>query len=246
MRAIILFLALMLPTAVFAAGAGVPLMNANTDVSDKASLQAGAKTFVNYCMGCHSLQFVRYQRLAKDLEIPEELVKQYLMPANKKIGETMTIAMQKGDAVNWFGVQPPDLSLTARSRGPDWIYTFLMSYYLDDSRSTGVNNLVFKDVGMPHILWEQQGWQKPVYKTVTDSNGVAHQVIDSLEPVGEVSQAQQAEYRRTVRDLVNFLEYAGEPAQLARQSLGWKVILFLSLFFIIAYALKKEYWRDVH
>lgn len=246
MRKSLLFFVLMLPSLAFAAGGTVPLMNANTDVSDTASLQSGAKTFVNYCMGCHSLHFMRYQRLAKDLEIPEDLVKENLIVGDKKIGETMTIAMQKGDAIKWFGVQPPDLSLTARSRGSDWIYTYLMTFYVDESRPTGMNNLVFKDVGMPHVLWELQGLQKPVYKTTTDAEGVEHHVIDSLAPVGEVSDAQQAEYRRTVRDLVNFLEYAGEPAQLQRKSLGWKVMLFLFFFFLVAYALKKEYWKDVH
>ncbi len=246
MRKSLLFFVLMLPSLALASGGTVPLMNANTDVSDNASLQSGAKTFVNYCMGCHSLHFMRYQRLAKDLDIPEDLVKENLIVGDKKIGETMTIAMQKGDAVKWFGVQPPDLSLTARSRGSDWIYTYLMTFYVDESRPTGMNNLVFKDVGMPHVLWELQGLQKPVYETITDSEGNEHHVIERLEPVGEVSQAQQTEYRRTVRDLVNFLEYAGEPAQLQRKSLGWKVMLFLFFFFLVAYALKKEYWKDVH
>jgi ubiquinol-cytochrome c reductase cytochrome c1 subunit len=245
MKKAILFFLLMLPTFAFAAGPSIPLMKANVDVNDKASLQSGAKTFVNYCMGCHSMDFMRYQRLATDLEIPEDIVKTTLINGDKKIGETMTIPMQKKESAVWFGVAPPDLTLTARSRGADWLYTYMMTFYLDNSRSVGVNNLVFKDVGMPHVLWELQGWQTPVYKTVTDSAGVAHQVIERLQADPNVSEAQQAEYRRTVRDLVNFMAYAAEPARLQRESLGWKVMLFLALFFIIAYALKKEYWRDV-
>jgi ubiquinol-cytochrome c reductase cytochrome c1 subunit len=228
----------------FASG-GVELLSANNDITDKASLQVGAKLFVNYCMGCHSAKYVRFERIGKDLKISDELLKENLMFSAEKVGETMTIAMDKDDAEKWFGVTPPDLSVIARARGTDWLYTFLLSFYLDSSRPWGVNNLVFKDVGMPHVLWERQGWQKPVYETVTDEEGKTHQVIKSVEPVDK-DDAKAEQYKKDVRDLVNFLEYIGEPAKLERHNLGWKVIAFLFIFLGFAYALKKEYWRDVH
>jgi len=238
-------LTLLLPGMVFAASGGVPLIQANNDIADQASLQAGAKLFVNYCMGCHSAQYVRFERVGRDLGLTEEELLENLMFTAKKVGETMTIAMDKDDGKKWFGVTPPDLSVIARARGTDWLYTYLLSFYLDSSRPWGVNNLVFKDVGMPHVLWERQGWQKPFYETVTDEDGNSHQVIKKLV-VDKADEAKAEQYRKEMRDLVNFLEYIGEPAKLERRALGWKVILFLFIFLGFAYALKKEYWRDIH
>jgi len=246
MRRVILALTLLLPTMAFATSGGIELQHADNDIFDKASLQAGAKLFVNYCMGCHSAQYVRFSRMGKDLGLSDDELKENLMFSTEKVGETMTIAMAPDEAKRWFGVTPPDLSVIARARGVDWLYTYLLTFYLDPSRPWGVNNLVFKDVGMPHVLWEQQGWQKPVYGTVTDDEGKSHQVIKSLELVNPADEAKADQYKKDVRDLVNFLDYMGEPAKLERKSLGWKVMLFLFVFLIFAYLLKKEYWRDIH
>ncbi|HIE01339.1 MAG TPA: cytochrome c1 [Thiotrichaceae bacterium] len=246
MRRVILAFTLLLPTMAFATSGGIELQHADNDISDKASLQAGAKLFVNYCMGCHSAQYVRFSRMGKDLGLSDDELIENLMFSTEKVGETMTIAMPQDDAKRWFGVTPPDLSVIARARGVDWLYTYLLTFYLDPSRPWGVNNLVFKDVGMPHVLWEQQGWQKPVYETVTNDEGKSHQVIKSLELVNPADEAKTDQYKKDVRDLVNFLDYMGEPAKLERKSLGWKVMLFLFVFLIFAYLLKKEYWRDIH
>jgi ubiquinol-cytochrome c reductase cytochrome c1 subunit len=153
----------------------------------------------------------------------------------------MSIAMDKDDAEIWFGVTPPDLSVIARARRTDWLYTYMLSFYLDPSRPMGVNNLVFRDVGMPHVLWDRQGWQKLVHTKDADGHEKAELVL-----VNEADKAKAEQYEIDVRNLVNFLEYIGEPAQLERKSLGWKVILFLFIFLGFAIALKKEYWRDVH
>lgn len=245
MKKLFAILLLVSPAFVFASSGSVHLDRANIDPTNKQSLQRGARTFVNYCMGCHSARYQRYNRLGRDLGINEDMVIEDLMFTGDKTGDHMDIAMSKSDGKKFFGAAPPDLTLVARVRGNDWLYTYLRTFYLDDSRPFGVNNLVFHNVGMPHVLWELQGWQKPVYETVTDGNGHEHQVIEGLELVEEGSQTPD-EYDRTVRDLVNFLAYMGEPVKQERQALGVKVLLFLLVFFIIAYLLKKEYWKDVH
>lgn len=238
-------------TSTFAAGGGVPLIHIETNLDDKGVLQDGAKTFVNYCLSCHSAEFMRFSRMGKDLGISDDQLKENLMFATDKTGDSMWVAMDKDDAERWFGVTPPDLSVIARARGTDWLYTYLMSFYKDDSRPWGVNNLVFEDVGMPHVLWELQGGvAEPVYKTVKGEDGHDHQVIDKLVvPQGDMSDAEyqqmQSAYKRTVANLVSFLEYMGEPAKLQRYDLGAKVIVFLFIFLIVAYLLKKEFWRDV-
>ncbi len=235
-----------LPGLVFAAGGGdVHLDSANIDPGNKNSLQRGARTFVNYCLSCHSAAYQRYSRLGTDLGISEQDIIENLMFTGERIGDHMKVAVTKVDAKNWFGAAPPDLTLVARVRGVDWLYTYMRTFYLDDSRPFGVNNRVFDKVGMPHVLWELQGWQKPVYKTEIDHDGSEHQKIESLEIVEPGSQSA-VEYDRTVRDLVNFLDYMGEPIKQQRQALGIKVILFLLLFLVLAYLLKKEYWKDVH
>jgi len=243
-KQLLAILFLVSPTLAFASG-GAHLDKANIDPTNKESLQRGAKTFVNYCLGCHSAEYQRYNRLGRDLDISEDDIIENLLFTGEKTGDPMTIAMTRSMGKKWFGAPPPDLTLVARVRGTDWLYTFLRTFYLDDARPFGVNNEVFDNVGMPNVLWQLQGWQKPVYKTVTDEQGHEHQVLEAMEL--EVAGSQTpAEFDRTVRDLVNFLDYMGEPIKLERQSLGIKVLLFLFVFFIIAYLLKKEYWKDIH
>ncbi len=165
MRKIILsFLLVLLPGLALAAGGGVHLDKADIDLHNKQSLQRGAKMFVNYCLSCHSAQFQRYNRMARDIGLTDDQVIENLMFASDKVGSTMTVAMSRADGKTWFGAPPPDLSLTARSRGVDWLYTYLRTFYVDETRPFGVNNVVFPSVGMPHVLWELQGVQKPVYK----------------------------------------------------------------------------------
>jgi ubiquinol-cytochrome c reductase cytochrome c1 subunit len=242
-----IFFALLLCAAPVLAQAeeGPQLDTVKIDLHDKASLQRGAKFFVNYCMGCHSASYERYNAVAKHLGLSDEQMMQNLVFAGDKIGDYMTISTSPADAKKWFGATPPDLTVIARARGIDWLYTYLRSFYLDPKRPFGVNNVVFKDVGMPHVLWELQGWQKPVYKTVTGEDGKPEQVLDKLEIVTPGTMSPD-DYDAAVTDLVNFLAYMGEPAKLERQSLGIKVLLFLAVFFVIAYLLKKDYWQDIH
>jgi ubiquinol-cytochrome c reductase cytochrome c1 subunit len=232
--------ALLLPGLAFSAGDSsyqmVPAMN---DVSNVASLQRGAKYFVNYCLGCHSAQYVRYNRLGEDLSIDEDQLVNNLMFAAEKPFETMQIAMPADDAQRWFGQAPPDLSLIARSRGTDYLYGFLRTFYLDDSKPTGVNNLVLAGASMPHVLWELQGFQELVEET--DENGNVTRRLELVQP-GRLSPE---EYDQFVRDLVNFLDYIAEPMQLERQQLGIWVLVFLLVFGILSYLLKNEIWKDI-
>jgi ubiquinol-cytochrome c reductase cytochrome c1 subunit len=237
-------LLLFVPALTLAAAGGVHLDKANIDPDNQQSLQRGARLFVNYCLSCHAAGLMRYERMGQDLGISEVQVAQNLMFTGAKIGDLMTVATDPEDAVEWFGTVPPDLSVIARSRGVDWLYTYLRSFYLDDSRVTGVNNLVFPDVGMPDVLWELQGWQKPVITTVKDPDGTERKVIE-LELV-EPGLMSPKEFDRAVRDLVNFLNYMAEPGKHDRQALGVKVILFLLVFLVVAYLMKKEFWKDVH
>jgi len=203
-----------LPFKVFAAG-DLHLDRANTDISDTASLQNGAKLFMNYCSGCHAISFMRYNRIAKDLNLSDSLVSEHLMFAGDKPGETITTAMPKEVAAKWFGGPPPDLSLVARAKGTDWIYTYLRGFYKDDSRVFGVNNKVLENASMPDALWSLKE-KKP-----------------------------EAEFNQDVRDITNFLDYVGEPAKLIRTELGFWVLLFLGVLFVLTCLLKKEYWKDV-
>ena len=213
---------------------------AHNDVSDVASLQRGAKYFVNYCLGCHSAQYVRYNKLAEDLQITPDDLEQNLMFTGEQPFDTMTIAMQPDDANRWFGVTPPDLSLVARSRGTDYLYTFLRSFYVDESRPTGVDNIVLPGTAMPHVLWELQGLQEAHIEHAED--GSEH--FEGFELISAGSLSVQ-EYDGVVRDIVNFLDYIGEPMQLKRQSLGTRVIAFLLILLLISYLLKREIWKDV-
>lgn len=245
MKKLLIALVAILPSLVFAAGSSVPLDKANYDLTDKASLQNGAKLFMNYCAGCHSTGYQRYQRVANDLGIPEELMKENLIFTDSKIGDLMKNSMDKDDAAKWFGNAPLDLTLEARLRGPDWIYTYLRSFYKDDSRPFGVNNVVFKDVGMPHVLEELQGIPTAEFAVTVDADGVEHKTVTALHS-SETGEMSSDEYDQAVLDLVNFLVYSGEPVKLERQRLGMWVIGFLIILFILSYLLKKEYWRDVH
>ncbi|ADC61042.1 cytochrome c1 [Allochromatium vinosum] len=244
MRKLILATFLLLaPTALLASGGGEHLESANIDLRDQASLQRGAKYFMNYCTGCHSLQYMRYNRLAKDLGIDEIALRQNLLFGDAKPGDLITKAMTDDDALKWFGVVPPDLTLVTRWRSPDWVYTYLKSFYLDDTRPYGVNNVLFPLVGMPHVLGDLQGRQEAVMEPSHEPGG--EPTIKGVKLVEEGGLSPQ-EYDTMVRDITNFLTYAGEPFQLERERIGRYVLLFLGFLFILAYLLKKEYWKDVH
>lgn len=246
MRALVLAMGLLLTWNVAgAAGGGGDLMDANVDVHDRASLQRGAKLFANYCMGCHSLKYLRYSRVAQDLDIPDDVVEQYLIWDGSKIQSTMTNAMRADDGKEWFGVAPPDLSLTARAKGSDWIYTYLNSYYRDPSKATGFNNRLLEGSSMPHVLWRQQGIPEPVYAS-GEHDGDSKQVVGTKVPEEAAGVLSTAEYQRMTRDITNFLTYAAEPIRPYRERIGVWVILFLGLFLGVAYMLKREYWKDVH
>ncbi len=226
-----------------AADMGYPLQPVEISIHNHASLQRGAKYFVNYCLSCHSSRYARYKWVGEDLGLSGEMVRENLILTDGKIGDLMTIAMPEDKALQWFGAPPPDLTLVARSRGVDWIYTYLKSFYLDESRPLGVNNAIFQHVAMPHVLWELQGWQKPVYKK-GGANG-NRQVIEGFELV-KPGLLSEEEYDEVVRDLVTFLAYLAEPAALKREKSGIWVILFLLALLGVTYFLKREYWKDIH
>lgn len=217
---------------------GGELELANVNIRDTPAIQRGARLFVNYCLSCHSASYMRYNRLAEDLGLDEEVVMENLVFADVKIGETMEVAMRPEDAERWLGKTPPDISLMSRSRGADWLYTYLLTFYQDESG--GWNNLTLPNASMPHVMWQMQGIQKPVYAT----HG-GREVVDHLTLAKPGLQSPE-EYEGSVRDLVTFLEYLGEPAKVKRKNIGVWVLLFLALFALISYALKVEYWRDVH
>ncbi|MFM5134421.1 cytochrome c1 [Aeromonas rivipollensis] len=244
MKRIIFAVLALLPGLVLAAGGGFPLDNAEYDLSDKASLQRGAATFMNYCAGCHSTQYQRYNRVAADIGIPEELMRENLVFTGAKIGDLMKSAMSEKDAARWFGAPPPDLTLVARVRGADWIYTYLRSFYVDETRPFGVNNAVFPSVGMPHVLEPLQGTPRAEFETHT-LDGVEMQQVVSIKSDGN-GEMNNEEYDQTVLDLVNFLVYSAEPVQQERERMGFWVLGFIAIFFIFTVLLKKEFWRDVH
>ena len=256
----------------WSAGGGLDLLAARIDLEDTASLQRGARIYVNYCLGCHSLDFLRYERMGRDLGLTAEQVSENLLYTADKVTAPMSIAMRTDAARKWFGVAPPDLSVISRARGPDWLYSYLTTFYADanPARPFGVNNVVFEDVGMPHALAPFQGLQTYVHgetpagatevhtlglavdgddilvrKSATMPDGSHVPVVDRLTVI-EPGEMSPGEYRGAMRDLVNFLVYAGEPSQLQRQALGFWVVLFLVVLALILRALYKEYWRDVH
>ncbi len=232
-------LLLLLPFAVQASG-GVELQEADIDLSDNASLLRGARNYVTYCLGCHSAKHFRYLNIAHDFEATEEKVLAEIAPEGAGIYDNLVSAMNPHDANRWFGTNPPDLSLVARSRGADWLYSYLKGFYNDPDKPLGSNNIVFKDVGMPNVLWQLQGLQVPVYKK-QDGRKVIKQL--SLQESGNMSPR---EFDQFVNDLVNFLVYIGEPHQLERRSMGKYVLFFILMFTVVAYLLKKEYWKDIH
>lgn len=244
MKKLLLILVFLLPNAAFAAGGNVHLDSADYDLTDKASLQNGAKLFMNYCLGCHQMQYQRYQRTFEDLDIPLELGQQNLQFTGEKPGDYINNAMPTESGAKWFGAPPPDLTLVARVRGADWLYTYLRTFYADESRPFGVNNLVFPEVGMPHVLQELQGVpRKTSEKRMVDGEMVDRYVGLRADGKGELSPG---EYDAAVLDLVNYLVYTGEPTRLESESIGRWVMIFLLVFFVLIYLLKKEYWRDVH
>ncbi len=220
------------------------LPHAGTDINDVVSLQHGARNFMNYCSGCHSLKYLRYNRLAKDLQIPETALAGNLMFTTDKPFETILTAMP-ADSELWFGKEPPDLSLMARARGVDYIFAYLKGFYVDKTRPWGTNNLVLPGTAMPDILASLQGLQKPVFKKERADRGATVTVLTGVEPM-TAGALKPEEYDRFVRDIANFLDYAAEPVKAKRQSMGVFVTLFLLVFFVFAYLLKKEYWKDVH
>lgn len=236
---------LILPAVALAGGGGgMALDKANVDLSDTDALKRGALLFADNCLSCHSAQYMRYNRVGQDLGLTEDEVKHRLIKGDAKVGDTMASGMPADYATKAFGVVPPDLSLTARSRGADWLYTYMRSFYVDPARPTGANNLLFKDVGMPNIFWREQGVVKPVVHEVEREGGAKEQVVTGikLEQPGTMSAEQ---FDGMIRDLVGYMVYMGEPAVLKRQAIGPWVLAFLALFFVITYLLKKEYWRDI-
>ncbi len=255
-----------------AAGTAMQYLDAKVDLSDKGSLQNGARLFVNYCLSCHAMSYMRYNRIGQDLGLSDEQVADNLVLAGEKVVERMTVAMEPGDAERWFGIVPPDLSVIARARGADYLYSYLVTFYRDDnpSRPFGVNNVVLSGAAMPHVLWPLQGHQRYVkddvegtiasehvsrlesagdeilvHREVTLSDGKVVDATDRLQVAIDGSMLP-GQYRDAARDLVNFLVYASEPAQLKRYGIGIWVLLFLAALFVLSRMLYKEYWKDVH
>lgn len=269
--AMVLLLSIWAPAG-WSAGGNLGLLDANVNLEDTASLQRGAGLYVNYCLGCHSLAFMRYDRMGRDLDLTDEQVSENLLFAADKVTAPMEISMRPEAARSWFGVAPPDLSVISRARGSDWLYSYLTTFYADPnpSRPFGVNNVVFEDVGMPHALEPLQGRQEYVRgeapadarevhalglavdgddilvrKSATMPDGSHVPVVDRLTVTGS-GGLRPGEYRKAMRDLVNFLVYVGEPSSLERRALGFWVVLFMIVLALILRALYKEYWRDVH
>lgn len=240
---------MMLPITAWAAGAKIPLDHFEADIHDQASLQRGVQLYTNYCLGCHSLGYSRYERVANDLGIPNELYEQNLIFSGAKIGELMVSALPKTEAAAWFGTAPPDLTLTARLRGKDWLYSYLRAFYKDESRPWGVNNSVFPGVGMPHVLVGLQGLceEAPKFGSVTVDPLTGRIVEGSgCHKYAYQGSMTPAEYDRAVKDLVNFLVYVGEPSKLQAERIAPYVLGFLVILFVFVYLLNREYWKDVH
>jgi ubiquinol-cytochrome c reductase cytochrome c1 subunit len=230
-------------------GADWKSWHADNNVTDMASVQRGARNFTSYCLGCHSLKYERWSRLGTDLSIPPALLQKDLIPPGDKDTQYILTSMPADDAANWFGKTPPDLSLMARSRGKDYIFQFLKTFYVDPTRQTGANNLRLPTTAMPHVLSELEGLKRAVFRDEVrkgEGGEVAHeQVFDHFETLAP-GRLTAAQYDDFVRDTVNFLDYASEPTQAARRDLGVWVVLFLIVFTWLAYLVKNEYWKDVH
>lgn len=233
-------LLLVLNAGVAVAEEELDLQQASFDPGDRTSILHGAKHFVKYCLGCHSIKHIRYQRIAQDFGIDEKKVLGDVAPQGATIYDQMHTAMNAHDSQKWFGIQPPDLSLISRSRSADWLYTYLKSFYIDSSKPLGTNNLVFKDVGMPNVFWQVQGEQKATF--ITEDG---QQTLEKLE-LEKPGTLSPQEFDNLVNDIVNFLVYVGEPVKLERERFGKYVLFFLVMFLVISYLLKKEYWKDIH
>lgn len=239
MKPFLTLLTALLAGPALASGDGYPLDKAPVDLGNTVSLQRGAAAFQSYCSGCHSLAYMRYSRLT-DIGLSEDQIKKTLLPAGAKIGDTMSIAMRPEDGKAWFGVRPPDLSVEARSRGADWIYTYLRTFYRDDSRPTGWNNLVYERSAMPHVLFQLQG-----DVALQHGDGGEGHAAPKLVKVSD-GQLSPAEYDAVTGDITNFLAWVSEPAKDTRVRMGFFVIGFLLVMLVLTYNLKKEYWKDVH
>jgi ubiquinol-cytochrome c reductase cytochrome c1 subunit len=239
---------LLAPAFALAAGGEVKLDRAPIDENDEASLQRGARHFVNYCLNCHSASYMRFNRM-RDIGLTDQQILDNLVFTGVKVGDLMKVAMDPKDSKAWFGAAPPELSLIARSRashagsGADWLYSYLRGFYRDAERPTGWNNTVFPNVGMPHVLWELQGEQVLAEKKVQGAGFEKTEMALKLDKPGKLSTV---EYDQMVADLVNYLVFMAEPARASRTTIGMFVLVALGLLFVLAYALKKEYWKDVH
>ena len=254
LRLISLFcLILAVPSMAFASGGSEFMLKAKNDLNNTESLQRGAKYYMNYCAGCHSAKYVRYSRVGADLDISDDELVNNLMFNVSKPFETMQASMSSEDALGWFGAAPPDLSLVSRSRNPDWLYTYLKSFYKDASRPLGSNNILLPGASMPNVFWELQGEQTPIYHDVkiagVDENGKEMiRTVKEFSHFATVSEGTLSpkEFDGVARDIVNFLDYIGEPVKVKRKKMGVWVILYLLILFGFAYFLKKEIWKDVH
>ncbi len=231
---------LVMSVAAFSAETGAT-EQAGTDLGDRASLQRGAQLYMNYCAGCHSLKYLRYSRMAEDLGLTVDEVMANLNFTGAKIGEQIQVSMPHAGGEKWFGKMPPDLSLISRVRGSDWVYTYLKSFYLDESLPLGWNNKLFPNASMPNPLWQLQGLQ---HAELGKPDAIGERHVEALK-VTQPGTLDPAEFDQAARDITNFLEYAGEPAALKRQSMGVWVILFLVALTFLAFLLKQEYWKDV-
>ena len=234
---------LAVPALALAAAGGYRLDRSPHNLNDLVSLQAGARTFVNYCLNCHGAQYMRYNRL-QDIGLNEAQIRDNLMFAADKVGETMRVSLGTKEGKEWFGVPPPDLSVIARSRGADWLYTYLRTFYRDPKTANGWNNVVFPNAAMPHALWTLQGERGLEIIPHTDKAG--HVALEYKWTQLSPGAQNTVQYDATVRDLVNFLAYVGEPVAQSRKHIGAIVLFVLSILFVLAYALKKVYWKDVH
>ena len=244
-----LIAALCIATGAHAAGGGGPAWDkAPVNTKDNASLQNGAKLFVNYCLSCHSAAFMRFNRL-KDIGLTDQDIKENLLFTTDKVGETMKAAINPNQAKEWFGANPPDLTVIARSRagaqgsGADYLYTFLRTFYRDETKATGWNNLAFPSVGMPHVLWELQGERRALFDVVSHDGQETH-VFKGWEQISKGKITEQ-EYDEAVGDLVNYLQWMGEPAQDKRKTLGMWVLAYLAIFIFVAWRLNAAFWKYV-
>jgi ubiquinol-cytochrome c reductase cytochrome c1 subunit len=244
-KIVFILISLMATSSALAAGGGMVGEKAHTNIRSIDSLRSGAKTYMNYCMGCHSMAYQRYNRVAEDLGLNEDEMMNGLVLTDAKFTDKMTISMSEVQSKEWFGKAPPDLTVIAKARGLDWLYNFLINFYADPKSVTGWNNLTLPNASMPHVLWELQGIRTADFEVHTDEAGTEHKEFKGFE-MQAAGQLNEQEYKDLARDLVNFLDYSSEPAKLIRMSLAPWVLLFVSLFTFLAYMLKVNYFRDIH